>query len=250
MASHLQVWLGQSCPSIVRRRGRFAPPKRVRRHSCRRRFPWRGQRCCDATKGVAPVLLVGGDADDTVAWTFLSKHFCWRGRRRYAGATAFLPSPCALVAWTFLSKHFRWRRRRRYAGATAFLPSRLRTRGLDSPVQAFSLAWTPSVRWCDGIPAVALTHSWLGQFCPSIFVGGDADATVAWTVLSKHFRRRGCRRYSGLDSLVQAKLVAGMLCAAKTGATTFLSSQVSLAGTAVLRRHERRRTCVVCWRGF
>ncbi len=56
-------WLGHSCPSKDRRRGRFALPKRVRRHSCRRGFY---RRCGDAKKGVAPVVFVGGDADATV----------------------------------------------------------------------------------------------------------------------------------------------------------------------------------------
>ncbi len=71
---------------------------------------------------------------------------------------------------------------------------------------AFGLsAWTPTLQGCDGIPAVALTHSWLGHSCPSIFIGVDADAT---SVLCRRdtdttprkasllcWSSAGCRRY-------------------------------------------------------
>ena len=141
------------------------------------------------------VRVVGGDADATVAWTILSKHY-----------------PSA--------------RRQRYGGATAFLPSRLRTRGLDDLVQALLVSGDALRRQsgCDDIPVVAepvsktLQVAWtiLSKRCllartlydakngvaPVLLVGGDAlrrqewrrtcvvrrqdaDATVAWTILSK-----------------------------------------------------------------
>ena len=43
-----------------------APPRRVRRHSCRRRFYGRGRRCCDAKNGVAPVLAWLGQSCPSV----------------------------------------------------------------------------------------------------------------------------------------------------------------------------------------
>ncbi len=78
-----------------------------------------------------------------------------------------------------------------------FLSSQVRRRDADATVawtflsKRSLLGGTPTVQWCDGIPAVALAHSWLGQFCPSVAGGVDADATVAWTVLSKRSSSAG-----------------------------------------------------------
>ncbi len=126
------------------------------------------------------------------------------------------------VAWTFLSKH-----RRKWLGHSC--PSTPRRRGRrrqngcdDIPVVAESLSRTIQVAW------TFLSKHTLsaGTLCDA----KNGVAPVAWTILSK----RGSS--------------AGTLCDAKTGATTFLSSQVSLAGTAVLRRQERRRTWLA-WLG-